>query len=38
MSEARSWSYTSLFAADGEQDVAVIFASSGEGGWRSYQL
>ena len=38
MSEARSWSSTSLSAADGEQDVALVFASSGEGGWRSYQL
>ena len=37
-SEARSWSNTSLCAADGKQDMAVVFASSGEGGWRSYQL
>ena len=32
MSEPRSWSNTSLCAADGQQDMAVVFASSGEGG------
>jgi hypothetical protein len=38
MFEPRSWSNTSLCAADGQQDMAVVFASSGEGGWRSYQI